>query len=166
MTVSETIKAAGITPSADYTGVEMADDFLLAIQTEPTQTDVKSWVVCADHVKSHAAALNASTADEAYIRTGTASIKTNTQRTFTIEGDRQPGDPFQAFALSHRIVYGTGQEVVVPYVYFSLRTGKGEKGTASLIVNADADGAAGEKAAFKIDMKATARPDEYTYTAD
>lgn len=53
MTVTEAVKLSGLTPSADYTGVETTDDFLLAVQTEASQTDVKNWVVCADHVREH-----------------------------------------------------------------------------------------------------------------
>ena len=34
MTVTEAVKLSGLTPSADYTGVETTDDFLLAVQTE------------------------------------------------------------------------------------------------------------------------------------
>ena len=39
MTVTEAVKLSGLTPSADYTGVETTDDFLLAVQTEASQTD-------------------------------------------------------------------------------------------------------------------------------
>lgn len=70
MTVTEAVKLSGLTPSAAYTGVETTDDFLLAVQTEASQTDVKNWVVCADHVREHSGALNASTTDNTYIRTG------------------------------------------------------------------------------------------------
>ena len=75
MTVTEAVKLSGLTPSADYTGVETTDDFLLAVQTEASQTDVKSWVVCADHVREHSGALNASTTDNTYIRTGPVTTK-------------------------------------------------------------------------------------------
>lgn len=43
MTVTEAVKLSGLTPSAAYTGVETTDDFLLAVQTEASQTDVKNW---------------------------------------------------------------------------------------------------------------------------
>ena len=46
MTVTEAVKLSGLTPNADYTGVETTDDFLLAVQTEASQTDVKTgWSV-------------------------------------------------------------------------------------------------------------------------
>lgn len=165
MTVSEAIAASGITPAADYKGVEMTDDYVLAIQTAETQANVGSWIVCADYVKGYPAALNPTTNDATYVRTGTASTKSGQQRSFSIEGDRCVGDAFQDFCLSHDIKYGTGQDVVVPYVWFSLRTGKGEKGTAAIIVNEDAGGNAGSNAGFKIDLKASAKPEAYTYSA-
>ena len=38
MTVSEAITKSGITPSASYTGIVTANDFILAFQIESTQT--------------------------------------------------------------------------------------------------------------------------------
>lgn len=163
MTVAEAITKSGITPSASYTGIETADDFVFAIQTESTQSKETDWVVCADHVKEHSGALNATTADEAFIRTGTVTSKTGTQRTFSISGNRCVGDDFQDFALSHKIKYGTGSDVIVPYIYFSIRTGKGESGSASLIVTSDAGGAAGSPATFACDVKGIGIPAEFDY---
>lgn len=164
MTVSEAISKSGITPSASYAGAEAANDFVLAFQTESTQTKESQWIVCADHVKEHSGSLNATTEDTQYIRTGNVTEKTGTQRTLAVNGDRCVGDAFQDFVLSHKIKYGTGSDVVVPYIYFSLRTGKGEKGEAAIIVTSDAGGAAGSKATFACDVKATGIPDEFDYT--
>ena len=163
MTVAEAITKSGITPSASYTGIETADDFVFAIQTESTQSKETDWVVCADHVKEHSGALNATTADEAFIRTGTVTSKTGTQRTFSINGNRCVGDDFQDFALSHKIKYGTGNDVIVPYIYFSIRTGKGESGSAALIVTSDVGGAANASATFAMDVKAVGTPVEFDY---
>ena len=74
------------------------------------------------------------------------------------------GDAFQDFLLSHKIAFGSGQSVVVPYIYFSLRTGKGEKGTGALILTSDKGGAAGANATFACDFKGIGTPTEYTYT--
>ena len=164
MTVTEAITKSGLTPSASYTGIETANDFILAFQTDAKQTKVSDWIVCADHVKEHSGSLNATTEDTQYIRTGNTTDKTGTQRTLAVNGDRCVGDAFQDFVLSHKIVYGTGSDIIVPYVYFSLRTGKGEKGTASLIVTSDVGGAAGSKATFAVDVKASGTPDEFDYT--
>ena len=83
----------------------------------------------------------------------------------SVNGNRCVGDAFQDFLLSHKIKYGTGSDVVVPYIYFSLRTGKGEKGTCTLIVTSDAGGAAGSPATFACDVKGIGTPDEFDYTA-
>ena len=80
-----------------------------------------------------------------------------------INGDRCVGDAFQDFVLSHKIVYGTGSDIIVPYIYFSLRTGKGEKGSAAIIVTSDVGGAAGSKATFACNVKAIGTPDEFTF---
>ena len=164
MTVTEAVKLSGLTPSTDYTGVETTDDFLLAVQTEASQTDVKSWVVCADHVREHSGALNASTSDNTYIRTGPVTTKGSVQRTLAINGDRCKGDAFQDFILGHEMIYGFGQSVILPYIYFSLRTGKGEKGEAAFIVTSDVGGSAGAIATFACDVKGIGTPAEFDYS--
>ena len=164
MTVTEAVKLSGLTPSTDYTGVETTDDFLLAVQTEASQTDVKSWVVCADHVREHSGALNASTSDNTYIRTGPVTTKGSVQRTLAINGDRCKGDAFQDFILGHEMIYGSGQSVILPYIYFSLRTGKGEKGEAAFIVTSDVGGSAGAIATFACDVKGIGTPAKFDYS--
>lgn len=165
MTVAETIAKVGITPSADYTGVETADDFVFAIcRPEDTAEKVTAWIVCADHVKEHSGAINASTSDDVFIRTGTVTTKGATQRTLAVNGNRCVGDPFQDFLLSHKIRYGSGSDVIVPYVYFSLRTGKGEKGSCALVLTSDVGGSAGGAATFACDVKGIGTPAEFDYT--
>ena len=101
MTVSEAITKSGITPSASDTGIETANDFVLAFQTDPSkQSKEADWIVCADHVKEHSGSLNATTEDSQYIRTGNVTEKTGTQRTLAINGDRCVGDTFQDFVLA------------------------------------------------------------------
>lgn len=168
MTVSETLAALktkkGIVPSADYTGTEKADDFIFAIQTDAVaQTKESDWVVFAERVKEHSGALNASTEDVAYIRAGTVTEKGETQRTFSLNGNRCVGDPAQDFLLSHKVKFGSGTEVVFPYIYFSAKTGKGEKGAAAFIVTADASGSANNSAGFACDVKGVGVPAEFNY---
>lgn len=168
MTVSETLAALktkkGIVPSADYTGTEKADDFIFAIQTDAsTQTKESDWIVFAERVKEHSGALNASTEDVAYIRAGTVTEKGETQRTFSLNGNRCVGDPAQDFLLSHKVKFGSGTDVVFPYIYFSAKTGKGEKGEAAFIVTADASGSASNSAGFACDVKGVGVPAEFDY---
>ena len=167
MTVKEALTAAGITPDDEYTGVETTDNFILGVQTAATGQETPDlYTVVQEHVTEHSGAINASTTDTAYIRTGTVTTKTGAQRQITINGERFAGDPFQDFALSPKILYGTGQDVVVKYAYFSLRTGKGEQGKAVLMVSADASGAANNPAGFSAQLNAVGKPTEYTYSAE
>ena len=163
MTVSEAITKSGITPSASYTGIETADDFVFAIQTETSQDKESAWIVCADHVKEHSGALNTSTTSDTFIRSGPTDTKSAVQRTLSVNGNRCVGDAFQDFLLSHKIAFGSGQSVVVPYVYFSLRTGKGEKGEGALILTSDVGGSAGANATFAADFKGIGTPAEFDY---
>lgn len=164
MTVAEAITKSGITPSASYTGIETADDFVFAIQTESAkQTKESAWIVCADHVKEHSGALNASTNSDTFIRTGPTDTKSAVQRTLSVNGNRCVGDAFQDFLLSRKIVFGTGSDVIVPYIYFSLRTGKGEKGSCTLVVTSDVGGAAGSPATFACDVKSIGVPGTFDY---
>lgn len=73
------------------------------------------------------------------------------------------GDPAQDFLLSHKVKFGSGTEVVFPYIYFSAKTGKGEKGAAAFIVNADASGSASNSAGFACDVKGVGVPAEFNY---
>lgn len=163
MTVKEVME--GITPSAQYAGLQMADDFVLAFQTADSQKTENDYIVCQDCITEHAASVNPETKDKQYIRKGKASIKTNAQRTFSISGDRQAGDAWQDWVTSLAVLFGTGSAVIVPYVYFSMLTGKGEKGKASVIVNNDASGGAGDNAGISVTVSGTEKPTEFTYSA-
>lgn len=158
---------AGYTPSAEFAGVATNDDFVLAIDISEGGTaseTVGNYVVVQSGISAVDAQLSPETDEKTYIRAGKVTNKTATQRTFNLGGDRMFGDEFQDFVLSHAIKFGTGQKVIRPYVYFSLLTGNGEKGTASIIVNSDGSGEAGSTAEINIDIMATAAPAEYTWT--
>lgn len=156
----------GVTPSVDYAGIATNNDFVLAIQTEPDQIQEEDYTVVQGGVISYEASMNVETSENQYIRTGKVTTKTGTQRLFTVSGNRMEGDPFQMFVLSNKIKFGYGQAVIVPYVYFSMLTGIGEKGMLSIVVNSDQTGEAGENASFEIEMTSTGVPQDYTYTAE
>ena len=110
--------------------------------------------------------MEAETSDKQYLRSGKATTKTGTSRTFTINGDRICGDEFQDAVLAHAIKFGTGSSVVKDYVYFNMLTGKGEKGKVSISVDDDLSGGAGESASFAITLSSRGTPTEYTYSAE
>lgn len=165
MKVSELMK--DLTPSSTFEGFSTNDDWVLAVGINPEEgADENDYTVVQLGISGLDPQMNPVTKDSQYIRTGLSTTKTGTQRTFAISGDRYIGDPFQDYCFSLDIAHGTGQKVIVPYVYFSLLTGKGEKGTASIIVNSDGGGNAGENSAISIDLRSVGKkPEEYTYTA-
>lgn len=165
MTVTEAMN--GITPSADTAGFQMADDFILAFKTEDTQNKEGDYIVCESMVEEHSAAVNSSTVDKNYIRQGQVTIKTNTQRVFTINADRYHDEKtaFFDWISSFKMVHGVGSDVIADYVYFNMFTGKGEKGRATVNVTADATNGAGNVAGYTVTVSGINKPTEFTYSA-
>lgn len=153
------------TPSVDYAGYTIADDYILAIDISGNpDTLPNDYAVVRTAFSTLESSLNSITVDKQYFGEGQSTTKTGTQRTFAMGGDRKIGDGAQDFILSHKIKYGTGNTVVVPYVYFNMLTGIGEKGLLSIIVNNDGSGSAGESAAIDVQFsKIGEMPEEYTY---
>lgn len=149
----------------EFAGITTPDDWVLAIKTEAGQATEKDYIVIQGGVTSHAASVNSETTDSQYVRTGKNTIRTSAQRQFSVTGDRYLADPAQEFLLSLKMAFGTGQSVVVPYVYFNIFTGKGEKGSVTVNVTEDGGGDVGGNTTFAIDLLGTAVPEEYTYTA-
>lgn len=157
----------GKQPNADYEGFVTNDDMVLAIDiTGSAGTADGAFVVVQMGIEGLDAQNNPVTTDKQYVRAGKSTTKTGNQRTFKVTGDRYIGDEFQDYACSIAVMQGVGQAVVVPYLYFCLLNGKGERGTASIIVNSDGSGNAGENAAVDIELKKCgAMPSAYTYSA-
>lgn len=156
-------------PKSDFEGFVTNDDFVLAVGIKGEDLDsefaANTFVVVEVGIEGLDSSMNPVTVDNQYIRAGQSTIKTGTQRTFTVSGDRYIGDEFQDYAFSHDIKYGVGQDVVVPYVYFNLKNGKGEKGHVSIIVSSDGSGNAGDNATVSIELRKTgAKPSEFTYS--
>ena len=157
---------AGVTPNSAFEGFATNDDWVLAVGIGDVEGGEKDYTVVQMGIAGLDPQLNPVTQDKQYIRTGLSTSKTGTQRTFAITGDRYIGDKFQDYCFEIDIAHGVGQEVIVPYVYFSILSGKGEKGTASIIVNSDGGGNAGENSSISIDLKSVGTaPVEYTYSA-
>lgn len=157
------------TPDAEYEGWVTNDDYVFAIDKTPgatTATAPGDYVVVEMGIAGLDSQMNPITQDKQYIRSGQNTMKTGTQRSFSVTGDRYAGDEAQDFCLSHKMKYGTGNNVVTNYVYFNVLNGKGEKGQVSIIVNSDGSGNAGESSAIDIEFKKIgSNPAEYTYAA-
>lgn len=157
---------AGRTPDAAFEGFVTNDDMVLAVDISGGKdTAPGDYVVVQLGIDGLDAQNNPVTVDKQYIRSGQSTMKTGNQCSFKVSGDRYVGDPFQDYACSPAIMQGVGQEVVVPYIYFCLLNGKGERGTVSIITNSDASGAAGESAGIDIELKKVgAAPEAYAYS--
>lgn len=166
MKVSELMK--GYTVNPDYEGWVTNDDYVFAIDVEPegsTVTTDGDYEVVEVGIAGLDSQMNPVTQDKQYIRSGQNTMKTGTQRSFAVIGDRYVGDPAQDYCLSHKMKYGTGNSVVTNYLYFNILNGKGEKGKASIIVNSDGSGNAGESSAVDIEFKKIgSNPTEYMYS--
>lgn len=163
MKVSELF--ADITLDPSFEGFVTTDDMVLAVDITGKAASVDEYEVVQMGIKNVDSSLNAEKKTNAYIRAGKSTVKTGTQRTFSIDADRYMGDGFQDYALSHAVKYGVGQKCIVPYAYFDRLTGKGEKGTASIIVEKDGGGATEENSSISISLeKAGNAPTEFTYT--
>lgn len=153
----------GYTPDENYTGFVTNDDYVLAINTGKA-TKEGEYEVVELGVSGLDSQMNPITQDKTYIRAGQSTMKTGTQRSFKVSGDRYVGDAAQDYMLAHGMKYGTGNAVVTDYVYFCLLNGIGEKGKASIIVNSDGSGNAGESSAVDIELKKSGSiPEEYKY---
>lgn len=167
MKLSELMKTAS--PKPDYEGWVTNDDMVFAIDTTPTAdpaTAPGDYALVQMGIEGLDSQLNPVTQDKQYIRAGQSTMRTGTQRSFAVTGDRYIGDEAQDFILSHKMKYGTGNAAITNYVYFDILTGKGEKGQASVIVNSDGSGKSGESAAIDVEFKKVGNtPEEYAYTA-
>ena len=160
----------GKTVSDAYEGWVTNDDYVFAINTSPKAepaTAIDDYAVVEIGIAGLDSQMNPVTQDKQYIRSGQNTMKTGTQRSFSVTGDRYVGDEAQDFCLSHKMKYGTGNGVVTDYVYFNIMNGKGEKGQVSIIVNSDGSGNAGESSAVDIEFKKIGNnPTEYAYSGE
>lgn len=164
MKVSELMKDVTLEPG--YTGGLTHNDMVLAIDiSEEKNSKEDDYAVLQIQIEGTEAKLDAETSEKTYIRTGKITQKTGTQRSFSVSGERYLGDEAQDFIFSNKIKYGTGQDVIVPYIYFNMRTGIGEKGKAAVIVNTDGGGDASGGLEIDVELKQSNEiPQDFTYT--
>ena len=114
---------AGVTPSPDYEGIVTAGDMVLAVDFSGEATGPSDYIVADEGVTEQSGALEATTAESTYLRSGTRTTKTGTTRTFTVTGDRFAGDEFQgrlAGAL-HQVRHRPGRHPSVCLLQYAHR---------------------------------------------
>lgn len=163
MLLSELMK--DYTPNPEYKGEAMADDYVLAIKVSSTSVKIADYAVVQEHTEGVDSSLNSENNEKQYIRSGKSSSKKSTQRTFKVTADRYIGDEAQDYMDS--VKYKNGAGAVTDYVYFSVLTGKGEKGKVTIAVDKDGGGNAGYNAGFSATLsKNGALPEDYTWVDD
>ena len=164
MRLSELTQGKAIDPN--FKGQTTADDMVLAVNLNGAASgDYGDYIVAQVQINEHSGSLEAQTVETQYIRAGEVTTKTGTTRVISVSGDRYVGDDFQDLLLSHDMKYGTGAAVQREYVYFSILNGVGEHGTATIVVDDDAAGAAGETLSFNATLTSTETPQEYQHSA-
>lgn len=163
-TLKEVMQKIG-KPAATFKGSVTNDDNVLAIDISADQkAEVDEYAVVQGYITGVDAQVNAESSDKAYIRGGKSTTKVGTQRTFKATGDRYIGDEFQDYVFDRARMYGVGEAAVVNYVWFCALNGLGEKGQATIMVNSDGSGNAGETAGIDVELrKIGAMPDPFTY---
>lgn len=157
---------AAVESSVAATGERTGRQMILAVDcSNDGDAEISAYAVVANHIENHGASLNPKTVDKSYIGEGDSTLKTSTQRTFDVAGQLLRGDAFHDFVTSHAIKYGVGTDIQRNYVYFDPGTGKGEKGSLTIIVNKDGAAAAGDPADIDVRLAVNGTPEEYTYSA-
>ncbi len=166
MTLAEFMATRSPDPTYKAAAADTTDAYILAINlAEPAEESPAGYIVANEGITEHPGSLNPEMTDSVYMHSGKRSSKTGNQRQFGIAGDRFSGDEFQDAILSYKMKYGTGNTIIRDYVFFNGLTGLGEKGKIAIVIDADAEGAAGENATFSGTLYAQGIPSAYTYTA-
>jgi len=157
----------GITTNPTYVGSAVNDEFVLAIDMDPSNavpTLIAAYGVVGLFMEGVDAQLNPSLSEKTYIRMGPTTTKTGNQRTFKLGGDRYIGDAAQDYMLGFAVKFGIGKACVTNYAYYNMVTGVGETGQIAIVVNSDGGGNAGENSAIDIELKSCGgNPTAYTY---
>ena len=153
--------------AAEATGEYIGRDMVLAVDCteDGSAATPGDYAFVGVHIEDVGAALSAKSEDRSYVLEGDSTLKTSTQRTFTVSGDRYISDVFQDFCCSAAIKFGTGSAVQRNYVYFHSGTKAGEQGTVTILVNQDGGASASDPAGFEVELKSCGEPAAYTYTA-
>ena len=164
MTITEYMsKVTAATATGEYVGRDMVLGVDCAA-TPSASAQPGSFTYVGAHVEDYGAELSPKTQDKSYVYEGDSTIKTSTQRTFSIAGQAYISDDFMDFIRSFAVKFGKGSAVQRRYVYFHSGTGKGESGTVTIIVKNDGNGAASSPADVEIEMKSCGPVAEFSWT--
>ena len=152
--------------AAEATGEYAGRDMILAIDCTAAgdAASPEDYAFVGVHIEDVGAELSAKSEDRSYVLEGDSTVKTATQRTFSISGTRYVSDAFQDFCCRPEIKFGSGGAVQRNYVYFHSGTKTGEAGVLTILVKKDGGGAASDPAEFEVDLRSCGRPEAFNYT--
>lgn len=153
--------------AAEATGEYIGRDMVLGLDCteDGNATDPSQYTYVGVHIEDYGASLESKSEDKSYVYEGDSTVKTGTQRTFQITGQRYISDAFQDFVTSFAVKFGKGSAVQRGYCYFHNGTKNGEQGIMTILVNNDGNGAASSPADIDVELRSSGPVSEYTYTA-
>lgn len=156
-----------ILAAAEAVGEYAGRDMILAVDCSEAgdAATPEDYAFVGIHIEDVGAGLSAKSEDRSYVLEGDSTVKTSTQRIFTINGARYVTDDFQDFCCQPEIKFGAGGAVQRRYVYFHSGTRRGEAGVLTILVKNDGGGAASDPAGFEVEMKSCGKPKAYSYAA-
>lgn len=163
MKISELM--ANHTPRPEYAGFADADTWVLGIKTSDSEKAPKDFDIFQVGAKDQSVSFNPKTASTTYVRAGEVTVKTGNAGKIKLEFDRCYGDAAQDFLASHKIIWGTGEQVKTQFVYFNYLTGKGISGEGNVIMDDGPNQSAGNNGTFSGNLFIIGTPEEYTYSA-
>lgn len=165
MTIREYMsKVNAAAETGEYVGRDMVLGLDCTEKGDAASVGDYTYVGC--HIEDYGAELKPKTEDKSYVYEGDSTIKTSTQRCFSIAGQAYISDRFMDFIRSFAVKFGTGSAVQRRYVYFHSGTRQGEAGTVTVIVNNDGNGGASSAADIDAELKSSGPVREYQYQED
>lgn len=164
MTIAEYMaKVTAASATGEYVGRDMVLGLDCSEEGDATSPDEYTYVGV--HIEDYGATLSPTSEDKSYVYEGDSTVKTSTQRTFSITGQAYISDAFMDFIRSHAVKFGKGSAVQRGYCYFHNGTKEGEQGTMTILVNNDGNGAASSPADIDVELRSSGPVSEYTYSA-
>lgn len=159
---------AGLSPNADYEGVDIADNTVVAINPNKQGTATfDEFLVLRQAVTEITPTFESQTTETTYYGTGTNVTKTGVNINIAVSGDRYLKDPAQDLIFDFDNIMAIGSSSIFELVCFNINTGKGWTGTFTVAQEQYSGGSAGENAPISATFsKIAMNPVKFDYTTD
>ncbi|HIT73794.1 MAG TPA: hypothetical protein IAD10_09055, partial [Candidatus Fimicola cottocaccae] len=166
MKVSEMM--TGIEPNPSYTGPELPDNTIVAINITGEDTTIDNFTVFRQSISSIEENFEQETEEESYYYDGTSTTITDVKYSLNITGKRYKGDAAQDKLTTVESLFATGQKAIYEGIVLDINTGVGLACLFSIAVNKRKGGEkGGGKAPFEATLSKTGPiPVEFNYSTD